>query len=90
MRYFSWLLRLVLFALLLGFAVRNSQVVTLNYYLGYQWQAPLVLLVFLFFFAGVVIGAAANLRTVFRQKRAIAALKKELRLKGQSSDGDGI
>ncbi len=90
MRYLSWLLRLVLFVLLLGFAVRNSEVVTLHYYLGYQWQAPLVLLLFVFFFAGVVIGAAANLRVVFRQKREIMALKKEIRQKGQPSESDGI
>ncbi len=90
MRYLSWLLRLVLFVLLLGFAVRNSEVVTLHYYLGYQWQAPLVLLLFVFFFAGAVIGAAANLRVVFRQKREIMALKKEIRQKGQPSESDGI
>jgi uncharacterized integral membrane protein len=90
MRYFSWLLRLVLFVLLLGFAVRNSEPVILNYYLGYQWQAPLVLLIFVFFFAGVVIGAAANLRVVFRQKREILALKKEIRQKGQSAGNNGI
>ena len=93
MRYLSWALRLILFLLLLGFAVKNSDIVTLHYYLGYEWQAPLVLIILVFFFAGVVLGVTANLGFVFKQKREILALKKELRLKSQSSDsgqtGDG-
>ena len=86
MRYLSWMVRFVLFLLLLGFAVKNSESVVLHYYLGYEWQAPLVLVLLVFFFVGVVIGVSANLVVVFKQKREILALKKELRLKSQSSE----
>jgi lipopolysaccharide assembly protein A len=81
MRYVSWVLRLLLFLLLLGFAVKNSEIVTLHYYLGYEWQAPLVLVILMFFTFGAAVGVVASLGFLFRQRRDIAALKKELRLK---------
>ena len=86
MRYLSWTLRLVLFLLLLGFAIKNSDLVTLRYYLGYEWQAPLVLIILLFFLVGVVLGVAANLGFVFKQRREILGLKKELRIKSHSAE----
>lgn len=84
MRYASWLLGLVLFMLALGFAVKNSELVTLYYYLGYQWQAPLVLIILVFLCAGAVIGVLASLGIMFRQRREILALKRELRAKAQA------
>ncbi|MBS4097746.1 MAG: LapA family protein [Sulfuricella sp.] len=86
MRYLSWLFGLLLFLLALGFAIKNSDLVTLNYYLGYQWQAPLVLMLLVFLCAGVAIGVAATLGFVFRQRREILLLKRELRLKNQALD----
>ena len=93
MRYISWVLRVLLFLLLLGFAVKNSEIVTLHYYFGYEWQAPLVLIILMFFTFGAAVGVVASLGFIFKQRRGIAALKKELRLKqsapgieGQSSD----
>ena len=77
MRYISWLLRIFLFLLLLGFAAKNSETVTLKYYLGYEWQAPLVLVMLVFFVLGAAIGIAACLGYLFRQRRQLAALKKE-------------
>ncbi len=86
MRYLSWLFGLVLFLLTLGFAIKNSDSVVLNYYLGYQWQAPLVLVLLVFFCIGVMAGVGAMLGFVFRQRREIFLLKRELRLKSQSAD----
>lgn len=71
--------------LLLGFAVKNSEVVTLHYYLGYQWQAPLVLVMLLFFALGAAVGVVASLGFLFRQRRELLALRKELRLKEQAT-----
>ncbi|MDP2154386.1 MAG: LapA family protein [Sulfuricella sp.] len=79
MRYLSWLLGFVLFLLALGFAVKNSDTVMVNYYLGYQWQAPMVLVTLVFFCAGVAVGVAASLRFIFRQRREIFSLKREMR-----------
>lgn len=84
MRYFSWFLRILLFLLLLGFAAQNSDIVTLRYYLGYEWQAPLVLVMLVFFALGAALGVAACLGYLFRQRRQLALLKKELRLAGRA------
>ena len=84
MRYLSWLFGFVLFLLALGFAVKNSDTVAVNYYLGYQWQAPLVLVILVFFFTGVAVGVAASLGFIFRQRREIFFLKREMRARVQA------
>lgn len=81
MRYLTWLLRLLLFLLLLGFALKNSDPVTLQFYLGAQWQAPLALAVLVFFAAGVAAGVVACFSYIYRQRREILQLRKELRAK---------
>ena len=83
MRYVIWLLRALLFLVLLGLAVKNDQTVTLRYFLGYEWQTSLVVIMLLFFVAGAAVGMLAMLGTVLRQRREIAALKKELRMKNK-------
>ena len=89
MRYLNWLLRAILFILLLGFAVKNDQPVVLRYFFGYEWQASLVVVLLLFFTVGVGVGMLALLGNVFRQRREIAALKKmqEARNKGEGERG---
>jgi uncharacterized integral membrane protein len=88
MRYLSWLLGFVLFLLALGFAVKNSDAVVVHYYLGYQWQASLVLVILVFFFSGVAVGVAASLGYLFRQRREIFYLKREMRAKAQTDKSD--
>ena len=88
MRYLSWLLGFVLFLLALGFAVKNSDTVVVHYYLGYQWQASLVLVILMFFFAGVAVGVAASLGYLFRQRREIFFLKREMRARAQAEKSD--
>ncbi len=83
MRYLIWLLRGVLFLLLLGFAVKNDQPVTLRYFFGYEWQSSLVVALLLFFAVGVAIGILALMGNLLQQRREIANLKRELRLKNQ-------
>jgi lipopolysaccharide assembly protein A len=77
MRYLTWFLRIVLFVLLLGFTVRNVETVTLHYYFGYEWQAPLVLIILLFFSLGVAIGVLSCLGKIFTQRRKIATFRKK-------------
>lgn len=85
MRYLSWLFKIILFLLLLGFAVKNTETAVLHYYLGYEWQAPLVLILLVFFCAGAVVGIVATLSYLFRQRREILLLKRELRVKEQEN-----
>ena len=85
MRYLSWLFKIILFLLLLGFAVKNTETAVLRYYLGYEWPAPLVLILLVFFCAGAAVGVIASLSYIFKQRRKMLSLKRELRLKGEEN-----
>ena len=87
MRYLIWLLRALLFLLLLGFAVKNDQVVVLHYFFGHEWQASLVVILLVFFAAGAGIGMLVLLGTLLHQRKEIAVLKRAARPKSLSSDG---
>lgn len=78
MRYLSWILGTTLFLLALGFAIKNSDNVTLHYYLGYQWQAPMALVILAVFFTGTIVGIAASLGYVFKQRRELVKLRRHL------------
>ncbi len=86
MRYLNWLFRIVLFLLLLGFAVKNDQPVTLSYFFGYQWNTSLVVVLLCFFVLGAGIGILSMLGVVFRQRRELAAAQRELQLKGRPAE----
>ncbi len=90
MRYLIWLLRVVLFLLLLGFALKNDQLVTLRYFFGYEWQTSLVVVLLCFFIAGAVIGLLAMLGMLYRQRRELAAARRELQLKNRLTDYDAL
>ena len=68
-----------IFLLLLGFAVKNTDPVAIRYFLGLEWQAPLVLVLLIFFAAGAALGIAASLTIMARQRREILGLKREIR-----------
>lgn len=78
MNALAWVLKIALFVLVLTFAVRNTDPVTVRYYLGGEWQTPLILALLIAFCAGVAGGLMAALAQLVRQRREIAALKREL------------
>ena len=78
MRIVTWTIRLAVFLLLIAFAAKNVEPVTLRFYFDLALQAPLVLVLFGFFVLGALFGIAALLATVLRQRREISALKKQL------------
>ena len=53
MRYISWALRIFLFLLLFGFALKNTELVVVRFYLGSEWTAPLALVVLFFLPSGL-------------------------------------
>lgn len=79
MRYLFWILKFILFVLALSFAMKNTETVTVRYYPDSEWQAPLILVLLVFFCAGAALGMIAGLARMFRQRREIAALRAELR-----------
>jgi lipopolysaccharide assembly protein A len=78
MRVLAWTLRIILFLALFLLALKNTDTVTLRLYFEQAWQAPLILVLLVFFAAGAVVGVLATLTTVFRQRREISRLQREL------------
>ena len=76
MRIVSWTIRLVLFVLLVAFAAKNLEPVTLRFYFDIALKAPLVVLLFGFFAAGALLGILAVTGTLLRQRREIARLRR--------------
>ena len=56
MRFFVWLIRILVLVVLLVLALNNTQDATLNLFLGHVWIAPLILIGFAFFVAGLLAG----------------------------------
>lgn len=77
---------LALFLAGLGFAVKNSELITLRFYLGQAWQMPLVVALFGAFVAGALMGVLASLSYVLRQRRIILGLRRELRNRPAADD----
>ncbi|PIV88523.1 MAG: DUF1049 domain-containing protein [Hydrogenophilales bacterium CG17_big_fil_post_rev_8_21_14_2_50_63_12] len=76
MRALALFLKIVLFVLLLGFAVKNSDVVTLHYFLGYEWQSPLALVILVSFAIGLLIGLLACSWQLLRNHRELRQLRR--------------
>ena len=78
MRYLLWIVKLALFAVALTFAVKNTDPVAVRYFLGYEWRAPLIFVLLVFFCIGAALGLLAALGQILRQRRELAALRREL------------
>ena len=78
MRIVTWAIRFIVFVLLIAFAAKNVEPVTLRFYFDLAVQAPLVVLLLAFFAAGAFFGVLALLGTLLRQRRELALLRKRL------------
>jgi putative membrane protein len=78
-RTLSLILKLILFLLLLGLAVKNSDFITVRYFLGLEWQAPLALVMLLAFAIGLVTGLVACGSRLLRNQRELRALRKGIK-----------
>ncbi len=76
MRYLALFLKIVLFVLLLGFAVKNSEVVVLHYFFGYEWQSPLALVILVSFALGLLVGLLACSWRLLRNHRELRQLRR--------------
>lgn len=73
------LIKVLLFLVALTFAIKNTDVVTVRYYLGMQWQAPLIFVILVVFCLGAVAGVLASLAHIVRLRRDNARLRKTLK-----------
>jgi uncharacterized integral membrane protein len=69
MRIFVWLFWALLFFSLFAFALNNQQVVSLNWFFGVAWTAPLVIIVLLVFVCGIALGVFAMTPSWWRQRQ---------------------
>ena len=80
MKIISKIVAVLLFIVFFGFALNNTETVTLRFFLGYEFPGPLVLMLLIFFIAGIVLGVFAMLPTLFRHRRDLSRHKKNLSL----------
>ena len=69
MRAFVWLVRAVIFFALFAFALNNQQQVAVRWFFGFEWHAPMVIVVLAAFAAGCAIGVLAMVPSWWRQRR---------------------
>jgi putative membrane protein len=70
MKYLAWLLKAAIFFTLFAFALNNQQDVTVHFFFGTHWTAPLVLVVLAAFAVGLVIGALGMVPRWLKQRKA--------------------
>jgi putative membrane protein len=81
MRILGWIIKFIVFVLLVGFAVKNTDPVLVRLYLGYEWQSPLVFVILVFFAAGAGFGLLSSLPLAFRHRREVRMLRQRLQLR---------
>ncbi len=88
MNVLIWVLRGILFIVLLGLAIKNSSDVELRFFFDASWQTPLSLALLGALAVGVVLGLLALLPQLVRQRRSIGALKRQLDDREWSADAE--
>ncbi len=83
MNVLIWIIRVVIVILLVWFAAKNADIVALNG-IGGVLKAPLALILLAFFGAGLVLGLASALLTIFKLKREIRKLNRALQHKSKA------
>jgi len=83
MKIISRIIAVILFIIFFGFALKNTDQVTVHLFMGYEFPGPLVLMLLIFFVAGIVLGIFAMMPTLFRHRRDLSRHKKSLAAKEQ-------
>jgi putative membrane protein len=66
------------FIVFFGFALKNNQTVTLQFFWGYEQSGPLVILLLVFFLFGAILCLFAMLPMIFKMKLTISRNKKSI------------
>jgi lipopolysaccharide assembly protein A len=86
MRYLYVASGLFLFLAVLGFSLKNTHPITIYYYLGMTFSAPLALMLLIVFCAGALAGIVACLSLLITQRRSLRAMQQELQTIQSSRD----
>ncbi|MBS3935056.1 MAG: DUF1049 domain-containing protein [Sulfuritalea sp.] len=73
-----WVLRGILFVILLGLAIKNSAEVELRFFFDASWHAPLSLVLLVTLAIGIALGLLALLPQVVRLRRSVGQLRREM------------
>ena len=76
MTVLRWCIGLVVFALVLLFALQNADPVTIRFYHWMSWQAPLIVLLLFAFAVGAFAGLLAGLFRTARLKRQVSRMRR--------------
>jgi len=79
MAFVRWIVVAIVFVALLYLSLQNSEKATLRFFNIAQWDAPLVVVVFIAFAAGVAAGLLAGALRAARLKRQLTRLRREQR-----------
>jgi uncharacterized integral membrane protein len=69
MRILVWLFRAFLFFALFAFALNNSHEAIVRWFFGYEWRAPLVIIVLVAFGLGCALGVLAMVPAWWKHRR---------------------
>ena len=69
MKYLMWLLKAAIFFTLFAFALNNQQAVSVYFFFGTLWQAPLVLVVLVTFACGLATGILMMMPRWWKKRR---------------------
>lgn len=78
MKFIVWLIRILVFLVLLVLTMNNTHDVTLHLFGAHAWTAPLILIGFVFFAAGLLVGWVVTLPALLRHKITAYRLKRKL------------
>jgi len=71
-RLFKFILKASVFFTLIAFALNNQDDVTVHFFFGHQWTAPMVLVVLSTFACGVAIGILSTVPRWWRHRHALS------------------
>ncbi len=79
MRYFVWILRLAVFVVVLLFALKNTDRVTVRFFVDtLTTDIPLIVVMLACFVAGTIFGLVLTVPASLRRRREAAALRRDL------------
>lgn len=78
MKLISRIVSFLLFIIFFGLAVKNTQETSLYFFFGYELRGPFVLMLLGFFAAGSILAILGMTPMIFRNKREISRMKKQI------------
>ena len=80
MKLILTVIKLILFLLVLTFAVKNTEMVAMRWYMDMEWRAPMVFVVLGAFAIGVVMGLLMTVGAFVRTRMELGRLRRTDRM----------